>query len=659
MRHPALIAPVSALLCAAAAPPSSVVVESRSVPVIVADGLRFRDLDRNGRLTPYEDWRLPPATRAADLVARMTLAEKAGAVMHGNLPGAGSALGASTTGYDMAQVRDLVEDRHVTTFITRLAVSPEVMSEQNNAVQAIAERGRLGIPVMVSSDPRHHFQSVLGASVGGRGYSRWPEPLGFAALRDAALLRRFADVARSEYRATGIHQALSPQADLVTEPRWSRGTATFGADPALARTMVQAYVAGFQGGSTGVGREGVLATVKHWVAYGATPDGWDGHNRYGRFARVDDGSFRRHLEPFTGAFAAKVGAVMPTYSIVQGAHVAGRSVEPVGAGFSRLLLTDLLRGTYGFDGLVVSDWAITNDCTARCSAPTAAAPQRPQDIAMPWGVEGLTRLQRFARGLNAGLDQFGGVAEPGLIVEAVRRGLVSGARLDRSVARVMEAKFALGLFDDPFVDPAAAARDVNPDAVQAEAQAVQAAAQVLLKDPRGLLPLKPGTRVLLRGIDPAAARAAGLMPVTDPAAAEVAVARIDTPFERPHPHHFFGSRQNEGRLDFAADNADLAAVRELAAHVPVIAALFLDRPAVLGPMNDAASAILANFGVGDAALLASLTGRAPPRGRLPFELPSSMAAVVAQDPARPDDSRHPLYPFGAGIVGTSSQEKPS
>lgn len=653
MRRRILSTMTAILLCTAAdaaGRPDQIAIDSRAVPVVVVDGLRFRDLDRDGRLTPYEDWRRSPAARAEDLLGRMTLAEKAGAVMHGNLPGIGNAIGASTTGYDLDATRALILGKKVTTFITRLAVTPQVMAEQNNAVQAIAEQGRLGIPVMVSTDPRNHFQAVVGASVGGRGYSRWPEPLGFAALRDPALMRRFADIARVEYRATGIHQALSPQADLLTEPRWSRGTATFGANPDLARQMVEAYVSGFQGGSGGAGRDGVLATVKHWVAYGATPDGWDGHNYYGRHARVDAASFARHVEPFTGAFAANVGAVMPTYSIVHGAMVDGKPIEAVGAGFNRALLTDLLRGTYRFGGLIVSDWAITNDCTTACSAPTAASPQRPADIAMPWGVERLSRLQRFAKGMDAGLDQFGGVAEPDLIVEAVERKLITADRLDGSVRRILIAKFALGLFDNPFVDPAAAARIVNPAAVEAESRRVQAAAQVLLKDPRGLLPIKAGTRVYLHGVDPQVARAAGLVPVADAARAQVALVRIDTPFERLHPDHFFGSRQHEGRLDFRSGNADLAAIKSLPSGLPVVAALFLDRPAVLGPMNEAASAILANFGVSDEALLASVTGAVPPRGRLPFELPSSMAAVVAQDPAVPDDTRAPLYPFGAGIV---------
>ena len=221
---------------------------TRGVPVIERNGLRFRDLDRDGRLAPYEDWRLSPERRATDLAGRMTLLEKAGAMMHGSLPGIGNVVGFSSEGYDFPLLRGDIADKMVSSFITRLAVSPRRMAEENNKVQELAERTRLGIPVTISTDPRHHFQFVLGATNTAIGFSQWPEPLGFGALRDPATVRRFADIARVEYRATGIHEALSPQADLFTEPRWARGYGGFGSGPALSRRMARAYVEGFQSG---------------------------------------------------------------------------------------------------------------------------------------------------------------------------------------------------------------------------------------------------------------------------------------------------------------------------------------------------------------------------------------------------------------------------
>lgn len=126
-----------------------------------------------------------------------------------------------------------------------------------------------------------------------------------AAIGDPALVRRFADIARGEYRATGIHMALSPQADLATEPRWPRLTATFGADPASVSKFSGAYVAGFQGSSKGLTNKGVATVANHWVGYGAQPDGFVGHNYYGRFANLNDAIFAQHVAAFDDVLPMK------------------------------------------------------------------------------------------------------------------------------------------------------------------------------------------------------------------------------------------------------------------------------------------------------------------------------------------------------------------
>jgi len=223
---------------------------ARSAPIIQVGGRKFKDLNRNGLLEPYEDWRRPPRERALDLVARMTLEEKAGMMMHGTARSSGpmGMVGAGT-GYDTAAMGRLIRDAAVNSFITRLRAEPATLAAQNNALQEIAERTRLGIPLTISTDPRNHFQYTLGASVQSSGFSQWPETLGFAALRDVSLVRRFADIARQEYRAVGIEETLSPQADITTEPRWSRISGTFGEDPDLASELVEAYVQGFQHGA--------------------------------------------------------------------------------------------------------------------------------------------------------------------------------------------------------------------------------------------------------------------------------------------------------------------------------------------------------------------------------------------------------------------------
>jgi len=622
-------------------------------PVLTVGGQRFRDLDRNGTLDPYEDWRLTPERRADDLLARMTLAEKAGTMMHATLPGAGGrTIGVSAQGYDLDAAKALIDGKKISSFITRLAITPAAFAAQNNMVQRIAAATRLGIPVTISTDPRNHFQYVLGASAQPGAFSQWPDALGFGALRDPAVTRRFADIARQEYRAVGIHEALSPQADLATEPRWGRLTGTFGSTAALVSPQVQAYIEGFQHGETGPDSEGVLAVVKHWVGYGAEPEGFDGHNRYGRFAELDESAFSEHVAAFKGAFAAHVGAVMPAYTILKDLRIDGQVTEQVAPGFSRALLTGLLRGREGFEGIILSDWAITNDCTPGCRDPRS--PQGFGDIAMPWGVEDLSEAERFAKGVDAGLDQFGGVDRPEILIAAVHAGRLSEARLDQSVRRIMISKFRLGLFENPFVDPAAAAHIVGNAAFRAAADDVQRRAQVLLQD-RGVLPLRAGTRVYVHGLDGTVARAHGLMPVDRPEDAQIAIFRLAAPSEMLHPNHFFGSRQKEGRLDFRDGDADYDALKAAAAHVPVVISVYLDRPAILGNVRDRSAVLLGNFGASDDALLDVLMGKAQAQGRLPFELPSSMRAVEEQQPGRPDDSAAPLYPAGFGIVRQEPQ----
>lgn len=608
----------------------------------------WRDLNHNGRQDVYEDASRPIDARVDDLLSQMTLEEKVGAMMHGSLP-AGDALGHDGTTYDVAEVETMIGERHLNSFITRLVVAPRQLAEQNNAIQRLAEQTRLGIPVTISTDPRNHFQAVLGASTAGGGFSLWPETLGLAATGDTDLVRRFGDIARREYRAVGIHMALSPQADLASEPRWPRVTATFGSDPAAVSRMVEAYVEGFQGGADGVRKDGVATIVKHWVGYGAEPEGFDGHNAYGRTARLDDVSFAQHVAAFDGAFAANVTGVMPTYPILEGVTLDGKPLEPVAAGFNRQILTDLLRGKKGFQGLVLSDWAITNDCDEACTAPTAERLQEAKDIGMPWGVETLTQPQRFAKGVMAGIDQFGGVNDGAMLLQAVRDGAVSTTRLDEAVRRIMRLKFQLGLFDNPYVDPEAADRVVGDPASQAQADLAQRKAQVILEDGGQPLTAQGVHTVWLYNVAPEEALRRGWTVTPTPAEADLAIVRVNTPFDRLHPHHFFGARQNEGRLDFRDGDAEYEAIKQARAARRSIVVINLDRPAILTNVRDKADVLIATFGASDAAVLDVATGKARGEGRLPFELPSSMAAVEAQDPARPDDSVAPLYPYGYGL----------
>jgi len=627
------------------------VIISRSSNIIEVQGLRFKDLNRNGVLDPYEDWRLPPSARAKDLVSRMTLEDKAGMMMHGTArsAGAGGAIGFGT-GYDSAAIAKLIRDVGVNSFITRLSGDPRTLASADNGLQEIAEKTRLGVPLTISSDPRNHFQYTIGTSSQTGRFSQWPETLGLAATRDAALVRRFADIARQEYRAVGIQETLSPQADLATEPRWSRISGTFGEDVDLARDLVKAYVAGFQHGPSGVDSAGVIAVVKHWVGYGAQKDGLDSHSRYGRFANFSSGNLDLHVEPFLGAFAAHVEGVMPTYSILEGAKVNGRPVEQVGAGYNRQLLTDLLRKRYGFQGVILTDWAITNDCSEVCrngfppgERPTFAG------VGMPWGVEDLPKVDRFAKAVNAGVDQFGGTEEAQFLIQGVRSGKITESRLNESVYRIALLKFKQGLFENPYVDTIAAGRIVGNAQFQNEATAAQRRSLVLLENKNDILPLVArGKRVFLHGVDSATAARYGFTVVPDLSHAEIAIVRTNAPFQRLHPNYAFGALWHEGDLGFRAGDPEFEEIKRIAAAVPTIVTVYLDRPAILTELKDRVSALIGNFGVSDAALLDVLTGVAQPAGKLPFELPSSMQEVEAQNSAVPHDTAHPLYRIGFG-----------
>jgi beta-glucosidase len=629
------------LTSASAAPLVQPALDGNIQDWLQVDGFFFHDLNRDGRLQPYEDWRLSPRARTKDLIGRMTLEEKAGAMMHGTAPAVDGEYG-SGTAYDTGKAEAIIDGLHVNTMVTRLNVIPEEFARQNNLLQALGAKTRLGIPVTISSDPRHYYQATQGASVNGKGFTKWPEALGFAAINDPTLTRRFADIARREYRAVGIQMALSPQADLATEPRWPRINGTFGEDVNTVIAQSRAYVEGIQNGDAGLNSESVIAIAKHWVGYGAAAnEGYDSHNYYGRYAEPGN-ALATHIKAFNGVFQAKVAGVMPTYSILKNTQWNGKGLEPVGAGYSKILITDALRRGQGFDGLVLSDFAITDDCNDACR--DGAKPGEAFGVSMAWGVDRIAKVDRFAMGVNAGLDQFGGTEEVGPLIEAIKTGRVTRARIDESVYRIMLQKMQIGLFEKASVDPQIAARWVGVEPYLSEGEEAQSKAMVVLKTGAEAWPLQPGQKVFLHNLDKSVAQSEGLTPVDTVDAADVAVVRISAPYKITHTGYMFGSFQHEGDLDFKDGDSDLVLIEDLAKTKPVIVVVYLDRPAVLTRLLPLSTSLIADFGASDKAVLDALTGRVKPVGRLPFDLPSSMASVRKQSPAVPSDDDAPLFP---------------
>ncbi|BCJ68709.1 glycoside hydrolase family 3 N-terminal domain-containing protein [Polymorphospora rubra] len=582
---------------------------------------------------PYRNARLPVAVRVEDLLHRMTLPEKAGLLFH-TMVGIGPAgsLAPDDPDAGLLSAAEMVRGRRMSHFNLLGTAGPADLARWHNRLQELAASTRLGIPVTVSSDPRHAYSANPNTAALAGAFSVWPEPLGMAATRDAALVRGWADVIRQEYAAVGIRVALHPQADLATEPRWPRTLGTFGEDAGLAAELVRAYVGGLQGPV--LGPDGVAAMVKHFPGGGATHDGEDPHFRYGREQVYPGGRFADHLRPFVAALDAGCSQVMLGYGMPR-----DTGYEEVGFSFNRDVVGGLLRRRMGFGGIVCTDWGVLTGAAFRGQVRPARA----------WGLERLSPAQRARRVLDAGADQIGGEAVPGLVVDLVRTGQVGVGRLDASVRRVLREKFTLGLFDRPYVDPDRAARVVGCARFRAAGLAAQRACVTLLSnaapDRPAHLPLRPGLRIWCDGMDPAVVARDGRV-VARPADADVAILRLQAPYD--HRPGQFEAFFHAGSLEFAA--GEMARVLAIAAAVPTVVDVYLDRPAVLPRLAAGVDALVVSFGVGDEALMDVLAGRAAPRGRLPFDLPRSSAAVRAGRPDVAFDTADPVFRFGHGLT---------
>jgi len=616
------------------------VVSSEQINIISVEDLQFRDLNKNGQLDKYEDWRLSPEKRTKDLLKRMTIDEKIGQLAH-------SRISPGPNGYNFELLQASVLEQGITSYIPRASMPTSEFAKKNNQAQQIAEQSRLGIPLTISTDPRHHFQSTAGASTSGEGFSVWPETLGFAAINDPELTQRFAQTVAAEYRATGFNLALSPQADLVSEPRWPRSYGTFGADPYVAKTMVGAYVSGIQGSTNGLQAGFVPAIVKHWVGYGAATDGFDSHNYYGRNGDLKSENLHLHIEPFTDAFKYQVAGVMPAYSIFPGLRVNGEEVEQTGAAYSKKLIKELLVKKQKYTGFVLSDWAILNDCTESCKN-GAPAGEKPgfDSISTAWGVSELSQAERVALAMHAGVHQFGGLSTVKPIIEAYGQKLISKKLIDKAAAKVLVNTFKSGVFEAPFVDEDAVSNLVNAPKTQELALQTQAKAITVLKrgDDGQLLP-KGKHKLFLHNAGPDAFTNAGHQIVENIDDADVAIVRLAAPYETLHPGYFFGSKHHEGSLAFKEDSETIRLLKSLQGRARVIVDISLDRPAILTNILPLTNVLVANFGASDSALLSALDGTIEPVGKLPFELPSSMAAVEVQDSGKPADSEKPLFPI--------------
>jgi len=503
-------------IAAVVAAEQAVSVEARVKSILEIDGLQFKDLNSNGVLDPYEDWRLDTETRIDDLLSQMTIEEKVGLMFHINTSNQFTPP-YPWTDADLETNRSYIEGQFVNTILDNNNGTPDYLADFHNRLQEIAESARLGIPIVFSSDR---------ASNTWGGMIDFPHAA-FGSANDLELASQLFDIYSQEMAAIGYHLTLHPSGVEVFRDAWGENH-NYVAE--LTKAYVEAYTS-----------SGVQTCLKHFPA-----NGYAG-------ARSAAELRENYLTSWAAGFAA--GAKYIMFSARPGLSYAN-----VQAHFD-IETIEVLR-EMGFDGVALTDWF---PVATRATGVTAEGIDLDQ----------LSVEERYAYLLNRGVDQFGGFVMDGIgtqeeiqeggiaanfpqaLLQAVADGLVSETRIDESAGRILTVKFDLGLFDDPYVDPQAAlelaasvdyiaepweisgteelAAARNPH-TQALDEALQAASAVLLTND-GTLPLKDGINVYFLGAtDEVIARESAAIAeyanaVADPADADVAVVRI-TPGRR-------------------------------------------------------------------------------------------------------------------------------
>ena len=491
--------------------------QNSGIKILEVDGYAFKDLNRNGKLDKYEDWRLSSEERAKDLATQLSIDEIAGLMLyssHQELPAPETGKRASTyNGKPFSQAyaspedltdqqkKFIIKDRVRHILLTKIQ-SPYVAAEWNNKVQALCEGLDHGIPANNSSDPRHGLiaEDEFNAGAGGK-ISVWPGLLGMAATFDPAVALRFGEVASTEYRALGMATALSPQIDLATEPRWRRVMATFGEGSKLATDIARAYSDGFQTSKGADAREGawgmnsVNAMVKHWPGGGTGEAGRDAHFSFGKYAVYPGNNFEEHLLPFTeGAFKLEGGteqasAVMPYYTISYGQDPSGKNIAN---GYSEYIIKDLLRTKYNYKGVICTDWGIVREYA-----------DLHKNTGKPWGLESMPEAERYLTVLMVGVDQYGGINKTDGILAAYELGkqkygeAAIRARFEESAVRLLLNIFRTGLFENAYLEPTKSQAVVGCEQFMKEGFDAQVKSVVMLKNHAQTLPLKGRLKVYL------------------------------------------------------------------------------------------------------------------------------------------------------------------
>jgi beta-glucosidase len=655
------------------------VLGTRSVEIIEKHGLKFKDLNKNGKLDRYEDWRLSADERSKDLLSRMSVEEKAGFMLinslnpvgasraeasegqlaasdldegggqsrdagagrggqFGNRPGVPAGEGApgrdragsqqGMTGERIATMdgsagtTNRVKEFHNRHFILRSNESARTLAEWSNKLQALCESEPLGIPAILTSNPRNHITTnpSLGISLGTTIFSAWPGELGMSAMKDLALTGEFADIARQEWKAVGLRKVYGYMADLATEPRWSRVDGTFGENAEWVASMHREIVLGFQGEK--LNPTSVALTTKHFPGGGSGKDGQDSHYEWGKAEVYPGGMFTNNLIPFQAAIDAGTSAIMPYYSLPQGTEY-----EEVGYAFNKGIINDLLRTEMGFKGIINSD---TGPLTR-----------------MPWGVENLTIHQRYKKALEAGVNIFSGVSDPSDLLAVIDSGMVDMNIIDNSVLLLLKEKFELGLFENPYVDEDAAEGIVNNPQFKERADLALRKSIVLLRNEDNALPVQPETKVYFESLG-RNARSQESSDQTIYLANDnnYQVEFVKTPAEADLvlfwiiPSNALFRSRGEGEpepnsLSLSQCSVGVDYINKITAGKPAVLVINYTNPWVIDEIyNDRKKVnikgVLATFGTTTDALLDVITGKFNPTGKMPFSTPVSDQAVANQ-----------------------------
>ena len=580
-----------------------------NLSLIEQDGLQFKDFNKNGALDPYEDWRLSAGERADDLLAQMTSEEKAAQMLHITLVTLKESWFTDTgVGFALAY--------------TYLSDSPQAAAQKANEVQALAETSRLGIPVVFSMD------SVIGASW-INGATILPDQITLAATGNVDLVHQLAQMQNEEMRATGVRMSLSPVADLATDPRWGRVQECFGEDVETAMAMVVACIDGLQGGTT-LTPESVMACVKHFPGSGSQTSGVDGSPLV-----FDEGSLSTALSIFEAAIEAGAASIMPYgYSTVP--FLGGDAVENY-AHESSTVMTELLRGQMGYEGIIQTDWGLS---------PTAAA--------------------------VAGADALGGASQREIskIVDALTE-----EQLNEKVRKLLVAKFELGVFENPFVDEenaVAVLGDPEHKALVKEA-AAQALTLVKYENMEPLTgkkivvagELAQDTHAMSSGWTVENYEAPSILDAITEKAGDVTYIGYDTTLvdgacdedtvviyvvgEAAGTHE---PQWGTSTLVFPEQQTDMMDALEKSG-AKIITVALMNRPYVMTPMVEASDAVLLAYKpgmtCGAAAIVEALWGEHAITGKTPFQIPATMDQVLAQREDLPKDIVDPLFDYGFGI----------